>query len=222
MEQETASRAAKILIVDDHPVVRLGLRQLLEAQPGFEVVGEAGDATEALRLLESEACDLALVDISLNSGSGIELIKQIRERHPEVKMLVSSMHDEALYAERALRAGAMGYINKQDDAEQLVGAIRQVLEGRIYLSKQASERTLQRMVGGSGETETSPLRKLSDRELQVFEFIGRGLTTREIAKRLSLSTKTIETHREKIKFKMGLKNGIQLVRAAVQWTQTDV
>jgi DNA-binding NarL/FixJ family response regulator len=209
------SRCARVLIVDDHPVVRRGLAALISEVPDLEVCGEAADAVEALRLVDAEKPDVAVIDISLKDGHGIDLIEQIRCRNPNVRMLVSSMHEETLYAERVLRAGAMGYVNKQETIDRLVEAIRQVLRGEIYLSSQMTERMLHRMVHGN-PPEHDPIETLSNRELEVFELIGQGLTTRKIAALLHLSPKTVETYRENIKTKLNLANATELTRHAVQ------
>lgn len=207
----------KILIVDDHPIVRRGLVELIEDEPDLVVSGEADDAGDALRMLDSDPPDLCLIDISLKGMNGLELIKQIKARNEEIKMLVSSMHDETLYAERALRAGAMGYINKNEATEMLVSAIRQALEGRVYLSNKMSERLLERVFLGQKKKETWSIDSLTDRELEVFELIGQGLTTRQIAARLHLSPKTVETYRDNIKSKLNLTTSSELVRHAVKW-----
>ncbi len=212
-----AKRASKILIVDDHPIVRHGLAKLINDEPDLEVCGEADSAGDAMTMMESEAPDLLLVDISLGGTNGIELIKRVKASDPEMRVLVSSMHDESLYAERALRAGAMGYLNKGENRETLLGAIRQVLRGKLYLSPRMSERLLHRFVLNDQEPDRPAIESLSDRELEVFQLIGEGLTTRQIASRLHLSPKTIETYREHIKAKLNLENSSELIRAAVQW-----
>ncbi len=205
-----------ILVIDDHPIVRRGLRQLFDDEPDLEVVGEAEDSTEALEQLKAVEPDLAIVDLSLKRGHGLELIPQIKAKHGRVKMLVSSMHDESLFAERVLRAGALGYISKQESPTELIKAIRQVLRGEIYLSVRMSNRLLGRIVGGE-TLENDPIGRLSDRELQVFELIGQGLRTKQIAQELDLSPKTIEAHRENIKTKLNLKSGAEMSRHATQW-----
>jgi DNA-binding NarL/FixJ family response regulator len=211
-----STQIARVLIVDDHPVVRRGLAELISDEPDLEVCGEASDAPDALRQVETRHPDVVVVDISLQSGNGIELIQQIKERDERIKTLVSSMHDESLFAERALRAGAMGYINKQEPTEKVIDAIREVLSGQVYLSARMANRLLQSVVGGE-TLEQDPIGSLSNRELEVFELIGQGLTTKKIAGRLHLSPKTIETHREKIKTKLNLSNSTELSRRAVQW-----
>jgi DNA-binding NarL/FixJ family response regulator len=208
---------ARILIVDDHPLVCRGLTDLLAAEPDMEVCGQAADAPTALQLIGELSPDVVIVDLSLRNGSGLELLKQIRTNHPKVKPLVSSMHDESLYAERSLRAGALGYINKQEDAQQFIDAVRQVHRGGFYLSDAMTTRAVQRMAQGEEVAAAPTIQQLSDRELEVFQLIGRGQTTRQIAERLNLSIKTIETYRENIKSKLGLRNGSELTRHAVQW-----
>ena len=212
-----AAQSARILIVDDHPVVRRGLAELIADEPDMEVFGEAATGAEALKCLDDLQPDVVIVDISLKDSHGIELIKQIKARDDQVKMLVWSMHDESLYAERALRAGAMGYLNKEEPIDRVIEAIRQVLRGHVHLSSKMVEKLLHRAVSGSEPHERSNIETLSDRELEVFELIGQGLTTREIAKKLHLSIKTIETYRENVKSKLDLKTGGELTRHAVQW-----
>jgi len=207
----------RVLIVDDHPIVRRGLADLIAREPDLEVCGEASDAAEALSQLETARPAVAVIDISLRSGHGLELIAQIKAKDERVKMLVSSMHDELLFAERSLRAGATGYIPKQEPTEKLVDAIREVVHGGVYLTPRMSNRLLHHVVGGKPLDE-NPITGLSNRELEVFEMIGQGLTTQQIAQRLHLSAKTVETHREKIKGKLNLKNSSELSRRAVQWS----
>lgn len=206
----------KILIVDDHPIVCRGLRQMIADEPDLEVCGEAADAAEAMRQIEATCPDVAIVDLALRSGHGLDLIQEIRARGDDVKVLVSSMHDESLFAERAVRAGALGYINKQEALDKIIEAVRQVLRGDIYLSPHVATRLLKSVTGREVAAET-PLATLSDRELEVFEMIGRGLSTKKIASMLSLSIKTIETHRERIKSKLDLKNSNELSRQATLW-----
>lgn len=213
----SAKEVARILIVDDHPVVRRGLAELVADEPDLEVCGEAADAPDALRMVDETNPDLIVVDISLKSGHGIDLIKRIKARNDTVKMLVSSMHDETLFAERALRAGAMGYINKEEASDRVIEAIRHVLRGQIYLSSRMTEGLLHGVVAGREAIDHSSLKRLSDRELEVFEMIGRGMTTRQIAETLRRSVKTVETYRENLKAKLGLKNSAELSRHAVQW-----
>jgi DNA-binding NarL/FixJ family response regulator len=211
----------RVLVIDDHPLIRHGLVDLISRQDDMEVVGEAEGLAEAFRIFEDTSPNFVLVDITLKDGSGLEFVKDIKARRPDVMMLVSSMQDETLYAERCLRAGARGYINKDEATDKVIDAIRQVLAGRVYLSPELMDQVLYRMVGGTSNspdgTPRLPLDTLTDRELEVFELIGDGLTTRQIATRLELSHKTIETYKENIKQKLSLKNAAELNRHAVQW-----
>jgi DNA-binding NarL/FixJ family response regulator len=214
-----ASRpAARVLIVDDHPAVREALALRIGRQRDLEVCGEAAGLGEALRLLADTHPDVAVIDISLKNGSGIDLIKRIKDRNDQIRILVWSMHSESLYAERALRAGALGYINKEQATEQIIEAIRHVLADRIWLSETMAERMLKRTVGvGRKEVVASPLDALADRELEVFRLIGEGVKTADIAKRLHLSVKTVETYRDRIRQKLDLSDGTKLVHYATQW-----
>jgi DNA-binding NarL/FixJ family response regulator len=214
------TRRARILIVDDHPIFRRGLSELIAAEPDLEVCCEAGDAPEAMRRLEGDRPDVVVVDLSLKSGHGIELIEQIKARDETVKMLVCSMHEESLFAERALRAGALGYINKQETSDKLIDAIRHVLQGEIYVSPHLAKRLLHTLVGGTAPGR-DPVQNLTNREMEVFQMIGQGLTTKQIARRLHLSPKTVEAHREKIKTKLNLANSAQLSHRAFQWVHQN-
>jgi len=205
----------RILIVDDHPLVRTGFAQLIGDCPDLEVCGEAGDMTEALNQIETTAPDLAIIDLSLAGGSGLDLIERIKSRNKEVLMLVASMHDETLYAERVLAAGARGYINKQEAQESIIQAIRRVLSGKVYLSQNMTDRLLSGMVDANGEKRD--IDSLSNRELQVFELIGQGVSTSQMAEQLNLSTKTIETHQAHIKKKLGLGSAHELAQRAIRW-----
>ena len=216
-----ARKTVKVLIVDDHPIVREGLAARIARQPDMTVCGEAEDVADALELVKTTQPDLIIVDLSLKSGQGIDLIKKVKARSEDTKMLVSSMYDESLYAERALRAGALGYINKQEMSDKIVDAIRQVMDGKIYLSPPMTERLLQRAVGSAPELIASPIESLSDRELEIFKMIGTGKTTRLIAGELHLSVKTVETHRENIKAKLDIPNSAELSREAVQWVMEN-
>jgi len=207
----------RILIVDDHPLVRSGFVQLISDEPDLEVCGEAADEAQALQLVAAAAPDLVIIDLSLAGGSGINLIERIKAHYSEVCMLVVSMHDESLFAERVLTAGALGYLNKQEAPSNIIRAIRRVLEGRVYLSDKLTERLLDSLTGMAKAPGQSPMQRLSNRELEVFELIGRGMTTGKIADHLQLSTKTIETHRENIKKKLGLASGQELTRRAMHW-----
>ncbi len=210
--------STRVVLVDDHDLVRQGLVALFEQIPDLEVCGDAAEYDEALKLIESELPDLATVDISLKGGSGLELIKQIDTRFPSVKILALSMHDEMLFAERALRAGAEGYLNKEEPGDRVIEAIREIMAGRIYLSGEVTDKILHRVVVG-GEAQTQSLvETLSDREVEVLELIGRGLTTRQIAANLNLSKKTVDTYRDHLKKKLQLKTANELIRYAVAWT----
>lgn len=208
----------KLTIIDDHPLVRHGLRQLLESEADLMVCCEAASVAEALKVIKDCQPDLAIVDLSLPDGNGLDLIKRLLSKYPELLILVSSMHDERLFAERALRAGAAGYINKQESGEQIINAVRRVLNGKIYLSEQLNQRLLLDPAENSPNPAQSSIESLSNRELEIFELIGYGLATSEIANRLHISVKTIESHRANIKSKLRLLSSGELIRSAVQWT----
>lgn len=210
-------RKHRVLIVDDHAMVRDGIKLQVSMHQDLEVCGEAESADEALALIKQTHPDLVIVDISLKSGHGIALIKQIKSYDGTIKVLVSTMYNESLYAERALRAGALGYLNKQESRDKVIDAIRAVLDGKRYVSPQMTERLVGQAIGNSNSAHSSPIDTLSNRELEVFQLIGEGVTTGAIARKLHLSPHTIDTHREKIKTKLGLKNSGELQRAAVQW-----
>lgn len=211
-------RQSKIFVVDDHPLVREGLKARIESEPDLTVCGEAADAAEALAQLKTAVPHLVIVDLALKSSQGLDLIKEIKSRFSQMKMLVVSAYDETLYAERALRAGASGYVNKQEVQDTIIGAIRTVLNGQRYLSEQMTQRLLASAIGGSEEaTSDDPAVCLSDRELQVFQLIGQGTSTSAIAKQLHLSVHTIDSHRENIRHKLRLVNGAELMQRAVQW-----
>ncbi len=207
----------RVLIVDDHPLVRSGLAQLISDESDLEVCGEAADEAQALQLVVTTRPDLVIIDLSLAGGSGLSLIEQIKAHHPAICMLVASMHDESLFAERVLAAGALGYINKQEAPSKIIKAIQRVLSGKVYVSDEMTERLVDSATGSRKESSQSPLQRLSNRELEVFELIGRGMTTGKIADHLQLSIKTIETHRENIKKKLGLGSGQELTRHAIHW-----
>jgi DNA-binding NarL/FixJ family response regulator len=213
---EAVSAKAKVLIVDDHPVVREGLAMHLATQPDLEVCGEAEDLPGALALLASARPDVAIIDISLKNSNGIELIRRIRDRHDAVRILVWSMYPANLYAERALRAGAQGYLNKGQATHHVLDAVRAVLQGRVYVSGAIAEQLLQRVVGRKPE-ERSTIDSLSDRELEAFQLMGEGLTTESIAEKMHVSPKTVETYRARIKEKLGISNLTELIQRAAQW-----
>jgi len=216
MQSSENRKTNKVLIVDDHPVVREALAIRISQQPDLEVCGEADDVTQALKLVESLAPDVAVIDISLKTGSGIDLIQRIKARNPSVRMLVWSMYDDSLYAERALYAGAMGYLNKENATGRIVDAIRDILAGKVYLSEDMSAQLLRNAVGGHQNLGRNATATLSNRELEVFQLIGNGFTTAQIASNLHLSVKTIETHRQRIKVKLNLTNTAELAREAAQ------
>ncbi|MDD3181177.1 MAG: response regulator transcription factor [Opitutaceae bacterium] len=204
--------------MEDHPVTREGFAQLINYQPGFQVCGEAGTATAALAGIQATRPDAAIVDLALGSGGdGIELIKQIVATCPNVPVLVLSTFDEALYAERAMRAGARGYVMKQTSTHEVMNAIRKVLRGELYLTPAMQARLAHRQLRGSGKTSAGDVNSLSDRELEVFQNLGQGLSTKQIAQILHCSVSTIETHRNHIKQKLGLKHGLELLRHAIEW-----
>jgi len=213
---------ADIVLVDDHPVLRKGLAQTIEEEIDLSVIGQMESAEEALHEIEALSPDLAVVDISLPGMSGLELLKHLESRAPDVQALVVSRHDETLYAERCIRAGARGYVMKQEAGDVIVEAIRKVLNNRIFVSEKINERLLQSMAeGGRERIKQSPLEILSDRELEVFELTGKGLSTREIAERLHLSVKTIESYRARIKNKLNFDSANELMKHAVQWVESE-
>jgi DNA-binding NarL/FixJ family response regulator len=211
----------QVLIVDDHPMMRQGLAQLIDNERDLKVCAEADNAAQALDAMIGQNLDLVLLDISLPDKNGLELIKDIRAVKPELPILIVSMHDEALYAERVLRAGARGYIMKQEGGKKLLQAIRQVLTGQIYVSEKMSARILEIFSGRRPQAGTSPVERLSDREFEVFQLIGQGKGTKEIAQHLNLSVKTVEVHRAKIKEKLNVLTATDLVRYAVRWTEAQ-
>ena len=209
-----------LLLVDDHPILRRGLTALIESEPGFAVSGAAGTRVTALEAIAKSQPDLVIVDLALGDDDGLDLVKEIKARYPKVPSLVLSMHDEEVYAERALSAGALGYVAKQEVDETVLGAIRRVLGGDRYMSEALLRRLAERYVGGHTLESDSPIRTLSDRELQVFRLVGQGRTTRQIAMTLSRSVKTIESHLEHIKNKLGLKSAAELAHRATFWVET--
>jgi DNA-binding NarL/FixJ family response regulator len=219
----SAPRAARsrIFIVDDHPIVRQGLALLINRELDLAVCGDAEEAGSALRGIEELKPDLIVVDLSLNGPDGLDLLKNIRARDPNLPVLILSMLDELLYAERALRAGASGYIMKQEATERVLVAIRRILGGEIYVSDRMANRMLHRFVGGNRVEQRSPIAGLTDRELEVFRLIGEGHGTRQIAEELHISVKTVESYQAHIKEKLSLKNARELVQRAIQWTVAD-
>ncbi len=214
-QKDAQTGKARILLVDDHPVLRQGVARLIDDQPDMVVVGEADSPPKALELMNTVHPDAAVIDLTLQGGDGLELCKQARDRFPKMPMLVMSMHDESLYAERALRAGAMGYIMKQEPQEQVMAAIRKVLKGETYLSDKMAAKLLRSFSTNRSAEETSPLERLTDRELEIFRLIGDGQSVRAIAETLFLSPKTVEAHKEHIKQKLNLKTSNELLQYAI-------
>jgi DNA-binding NarL/FixJ family response regulator len=208
-----------VLIVDDHPMTRAGLVHVINHQPDLVVCCEAENAAEALDAVDACRPDLVLADITLPGKSGLELIKDIKAIRPELPILVISMHDESLYAERVLRAGARGYITKQEGGEKLMQAVRHVLSGQIYVSEKMSAHILERFSGGQAAPVCSLVAQLSDREFGVFELLGQGLSAHEIAARLHISTKTVDAHRANIKAKLAIKTTSELISYAARWIE---
>jgi DNA-binding NarL/FixJ family response regulator len=211
----------RVLLVDDHPILRRGLAQLINQECDMAVCGEAEDAPKAFEAFSTLHPDVAVVDISLKGGNGIELIKNVKARFPAVPILVLSMHDESLYAERALRAGGLGYIMKEEAIEQVLVGIRRVLVGEIFLSDKMKAKMLQQLASGKAKAFVSPIENLTDRELEVFRLIGEGRSTRQIAGELHLSVRTVEAYREYIKGKLNLKNSTELVQHAFHWVHHE-
>jgi len=220
-KSSAARNKKRILIIDDHPMMRQGLAQLIGAEADLTVCGESENAGQALDAIRAVDPDLVLADISLPDKSGLELIKDFQSVRPGLPVLVISMHDESLYAERVLRAGGRGYIMKQEGGKKLMEAIRQVLDGQIYVSEKMSARILEIFSGRREDAECSPVGKLTDREFEVFQLIGQGKSTKEIATGLHLSAKTVEVHRINIKQKLNLKSAPELIRYAVRWIETE-
>jgi DNA-binding NarL/FixJ family response regulator len=206
-----------IVIVDDHPLVRDQLRAAVESEPDLAIAGEAEDGQHALSVIGSAKPNLVIVDMTLKGLTGLDLIKEIRLRHPKLLILVVSMHDESLYAERAIHAGARGYITKQEATKKILQAIRCVLSGEIYLSEKMATKVLTKVAGGRENHAESSIERLTDRELQVFKQIGHGHSTRQIADELHLDMKTIETYRSRIKVKLGIKDARDLLQQAIVW-----
>ena len=215
-----ATAKKKIFLVDDHPLVREWLTNLIDQQTDLVVCGETESAPAALSAVGSMPPDLAIVDISLKSSSGLELIKNLRELAPGVPVLVLSMHDESLYAERVLRAGARGYVNKSETAQKVIEAIRRVLEGKLFVSEKIVEAMTARAITGRPAPARSPVELLSDRELEVFEKLGQGIGTRQIAEDFRVSVKTVQAYCARIKEKLNLASATQLLREAIRWNET--
>ncbi len=222
MPNRTKSEPAKtkVFLVDDHPLVREWLTQLIQRENDMAVCGEAEDVPEAVAKIEQTRPDIVIADISLKKTHGLELVKDLQSRCPSLPVLVLSMHDESLYAERVLRAGAKGYITKQEATKKILLAIRQVLSGQIYVSEQMAARILHKLVLGRPKEQSSSVERLTDRELEVFQLIGHGQGTRRIAEELHLGIKTVESYRARIKEKLKLTDGTQLLQQAIQWVHS--
>lgn len=217
MRAKNGRRKKRILVVDDHPIMRDGISQLINQQADLEVCGGASSGPEALEALSAAAPDLLLVDISLAGMDGIELIKTVRKREPRLPMLVLSMHEEALYAERAVRAGARGYVMKHASSDTLLEAMRKVLAGKVALSPAMTDKLLEKLTPGGLAGDESPMARLSDRELEIFKMIGHGLRPQRIAEELCVSVKTVETYYSRIKQKLDIKDASELLRMAIAW-----
>lgn len=221
-EQTSAQCARKrILHVDDHPMIRSGLAQMINQQSDLVICGEASDAREAMNCIASLKPDLAVVDISMEGKSGLELIKDMQSMHPDLPVLVLSMHDESLYAERALRAGARGYVMKKSGGDVVLHAIRHVLLGKTYVSEPMSAQIVNRFAGTRTMKHSSPIEMLTDREFEVFKLIGEGCTTREVGTRLHISSKTVDVYRQQLKKKLALSSSTSLIQHAVRWVETQ-
>jgi DNA-binding NarL/FixJ family response regulator len=218
---ELASAKHRLLIVDDHPLFREGLRQIIERDPELTVCGEASSAAEALEAIPQIKPDLVLVDISLGGTSGIDLLKAIRNEYEELPVLVVSMHEESLYAERALRAGAMGYIMKHEPGKTVKAAIHKLLGGEMYLSEKMSSAVISKFMRGQGDRPASPIELLSDRELEVFRMLGQGKGTRQIAQDLDITIATVNSFRNRIKEKLHLKTATEVMLHAIQWSREE-
>ncbi len=222
MSQPTKEMIAlrkRVFLVDDHPMIRERLAVMIDQEPDLQVCGEASDVMESLVAIERLSPDIVIADLNLKASSGLDLIKDLKARNIEVPVLVLSMHSEELYAERVLKAGAMGYLSKQESTGTILIAIRKVLSGEVHLSPQFSAKLIKLMVGGAGTTEEAPVSTLADRELEVFQAIGRGMGTREIAESLKISVKTVETHKARIKEKLNAGNHLQLQQQAIRWME---
>ncbi|HRH95287.1 MAG TPA: response regulator transcription factor [Prosthecobacter sp.] len=209
----------RVVLIDDHPIMRHGLAQLIRAEDGLDVVGEAGSAREGLEVVRKLKPDLAVIDLTLPDKNGLELVKDIRAALPTTQCLVLSMHDETLYGERSLRAGARGYVMKEEAADQLVTAIHKVLAGGLYVSETLNVRMLEQ-VSGASRAKATGMDSLTDRELEILTLVGKGVATKNIASQLSISARTVEAHRAHIKEKLGITDGAALVRYAVQWVES--
>jgi DNA-binding NarL/FixJ family response regulator len=215
----TGKKCLRVLLVDDHPMVRERLAEIINREADLVVSGEAEDRQGAIKAILAHPPDLAIIDLKLKNSDGLELIKDIKTRWSKLRMLVVSMHDESLYAERVIHAGALGYITKQEATRKILEAIRTVLAGKVYVSAKVADHLVSKLVSHRGHDTTNPDEALADRELQVFELIGDGHNTQEIARRLHIATKTVETYRARIKEKLNLKNGNDLLQLAISWSR---
>jgi len=220
LRTKTDDSKTKVFLVDDHPLVREWLTQLIQRENDLAICGEAEDGHDALKGIEEKRPDIVIADISLKTTHGLELVKDLQARFPSLPVLVLSMHDESLYAERVLRAGAKGYITKQEATRKIMLAIRQVLSGQVYVSEKMASRMVNKLVSGRNQEQSSPIERLTDRELEVFQLIGRGQGTRKIAEELHLGIKTVESYRARIKEKLKLDDGTQLLQQAIQWVHS--
>lgn len=211
------TKKTRIFVVDDHPLMRDGMALLISSEADLQICGSAGSMQETLKQLASTEPDLMVIDLSLKDGLGLDLIKTIKERYPKIRMLVVSAYDENLYAERALRNGASGYVNKQECETTLLAAIRTVLAGRRYVSEEILQRLLNQAIDGADSESGDPVERLTDRELEIFRLIGQGATPAAIARQLHVSPHTIDSHREKMRHKLGLANGRELMQRAMRW-----
>jgi DNA-binding NarL/FixJ family response regulator len=216
-----ATNKSKVFVVDDHPIVRQGLALLINRESDLVVCGEAEDAQTAVQAVATVKPDILVVDISLSGPDGLDLLKDIRTKYAELPVLILSMHDESIYAERALRAGAQGYIMKQEATDKVLVALRRILSGEIYVSERIANRMLQRYIGGPGAGRPSSIADLTDRELEVFRLIGEGHSTRQIAEELHISVKTVESYQAHIKEKLSLRSARELVQHAIQWSTSE-
>jgi DNA-binding NarL/FixJ family response regulator len=217
----TPPKKNRVLVVDDHPIVRQGLALMINQESDLLVCGEAEEASGAMHVLASAKPDILILDISLNGPDGIDLLKNVRSSHPNLPVLILSMHDESIYAERALRAGANGYIMKQEATEKVLTALRRILAGEIYVSDRIANKMLKHYITGSGTVRNSSIADLSDRELEVFRLIGEGQGTRQIAEALHLSVKTVESYQAHIKEKLSLRSARELMQHAIQWNMNE-
>jgi DNA-binding NarL/FixJ family response regulator len=220
-QTSAATKRTRVFVVDDHPIVRQGLTLLINRESDLSVCGEAEDAHTAVQAVATVRPDIMVVDISLNGPDGLDLLKDIRTRYPELPVLILSMHDESVYAERALRAGAQGYIMKQEATEKVLVALRRILSGEIYVSERIANRMLQRYIGGPSAGRPSTIADLTDRELEVFRLIGEGHSTRQIAEELHISVKTVESYQAHNKEKLSLRSARELVQHAIQWSTNE-